>query len=63
MIVERRGGWLINFITSFIIINCINRFTRREPLEFERNTGYTLGSQINFRKAGANKSNICDILT
>ena len=62
-IVEHRGSRPINFTTSSKIANRVDRSTRREPLAFERNTSYTLGSQFNFRKAGANKSNIRDILT
>ena len=41
----------------------IDRSTRREPSAFERNTGYTMGSQFDFRDAGTNKSNARDILT
>ena len=62
-IVERRGGRSINFTTGSIIVNRINRFTRREPSAFERNTGYTLGSHFDFRDAGTNKLNARDILT
>ena len=62
-IVERHGGRPINFITSSTVVNRIDRFTYREPSAFERNTGYTMGSQFDFRDAGANKSNARDILT
>jgi hypothetical protein len=62
-IVEHRGGRPINFTTGSTIINRIDRFTRREPSAFERNTGYALGSHFDFRDAGANKSNARDILT
>ena len=62
-IIQRRGGRLINSITSFTIANRVDRSTRREPSAFERNTGYTLDSHFDFRDAGANKSNARDILT
>ena len=62
-IVERRGGQSINYTTGSTIANRVDRSTRREPLTFERNTGYTIGSHFDFRDAGANKSNACDILT
>ena len=39
-IIERRRGWPIGSITSSIIANRVDRFTRREPLAFEGNTGY-----------------------
>ena len=41
-IVERRGGRPINPITGSTIANRVDRSTRREPLAFERNTGYTI---------------------
>jgi len=62
-IIERRGGRPINSITGFIIANCVDRSTCKEPLAFERNTGYTMGSHFDFRDAGANKSNARDIRT
>ena len=62
-IVEHRGSRPINSITGSIIANRVNRSTRREPSAFERNTGYTIGSQFDFRDAGTNKSNARDILT
>ena len=62
-IIEHRGGRPINFTTGSTIVNHIDRFTRREPTAFERNTGHTLGSHFDFRDAGANKSNARDILT
>ena len=49
-IVERRGGRLINSITSSTIANRVDRSTRRD-------------SHFDFRDAGANKSNARDILT
>jgi hypothetical protein len=59
-IVECRGGWLINPITSSIITNRVNRSTCREPLAFERNT---ISLYFNFRDIGANKLNVYNILT
>ena len=63
MIVECRGGRPINSTTGSTIANRVDRSTRREPSAFERNTGYTMGSQFDFRDAGTNKSNTRDILT
>ena len=60
-IVEHYGGQPINSTTSFIIANRVNRFICREPLAFERNTGYTMGSYFDFPDAGANKSNTRDV--
>ena len=62
-IVEHHSGRPINFTTGSTIVNRIDRFTCRESLAFERNTGYTQGSHFDFRDAGANKSNLRDILT
>ena len=62
-IIERRGDQPINSTTDSTVANRVNRFTRREPSAFERNTGYTMGSHFDFCDAGANKSNSRDILT
>jgi hypothetical protein len=40
-IIEHRRSRPIGFITSSTIANRVNRSTRREPLAFEGNTGYT----------------------
>ena len=52
IIIERRGGRPINPITGSRIANCVDRSTRREPLAFGRNTGYTVGSHFDFRHVG-----------
>ena len=62
-IVEHRGSRPINSTTSSIIADYVNRSTRREPLAFGRNTGYTISLHFDFRDADANKSNARDILT
>ena len=41
-IAERRGGRSINPIIGSTIANRVDRSTCREPLAFERNTGYIL---------------------
>ena len=62
-IIKRWGGQPINSTTGSTIANRVDRSTRREPSAFERNTGYTMGSQFDFRDVGANKLNARDILT
>ena len=62
-IVEGRDGQVINHTTGSTIANRVGRSTYREPSAFERNTGYTIGAHLDFRDAGANKSNSRDILT
>ena len=62
-IAKRRGGRPINSTTSSTIADCVDRSTRREPLAFGRNTGYTISLHFDFRDSDANKSNARDILT
>ena len=62
-IVEYCGSRPINSITGFIIVNRVNRFIYREPLAFEQNTSYAMGSCFDFPNTGANKLNTRDVLT
>ena len=62
-IVECRGSWLINFIISFTIANCVNRSTCRESLAFKQNTSYAIDLYFDFYNIGVNKLNARNILT
>ena len=51
-IVERCHGWPIGSTTGSIIANRVDKFTCREPLAFERNTGYSPTGRMRRRGAG-----------
>ena len=62
-IIEYFSGQPINSITGPTIANRVNRFICREPLAFERNISYSMGSYFDFLDTGANKSNARDVQT